>query len=143
VNAQQTAQVLAKMATYDARNVADVDVLAWHEIIGHLRYDDCLAAIGDYYREQSTRAMPADIRKLATARSAARRGIHDRALRQITTRRSGDPSRTGAAMCRYVLDQLRAAGQDVAAGRRLGRERAGDIAEAACREWLRLTAELP
>lgn len=141
---QETAQILAKMATYDSRNVADVDVLAWHEIIGHLDYADCLTAVTGHYRENNHRAMPADIRKLATDLAARRRGHRERAERQITVAgQRGEPKRTGAAMCKFVLGRLKEAGQDIPAGKRLGRERAADVAEQACQEWLNLTADLP
>lgn len=143
---QQTSAVLAKMAAYDQRNVSDVDVAAWHEIIGHLDHDAALAAVTAFYREHADRrAMPADIRKLATDIQARQRAALERAQRQrqIAAGRRGVPSRTGAAMVRHVLSRLRAAGSNPAEGQYLGRERAADVAEQACREWLDLTAEMP
>ena len=142
---QQTSAVLAKMAAYDQRNVSDVDVAAWHEIIGHLDHDAALAAVTTFYREHADRrAMPADIRKLATDIQARQRAALERAQRQrqIAAGRRERP-RTGAAMVRYVLGRLKAAGQDPAAGQWLGRERAADVAEQACREWLDATKEMP
>jgi len=44
--------------------------------------------------------------------------------------------KTGKALVLHVLQRLRDAGQDVPQGRLLGRERAADVAEQACREWL-------
>lgn len=60
-----TGRVLMKAAAFDQRTVGEADVLAWHEVIGHFELRDCLAAIGEHYRESSSRAMPADIRRLA------------------------------------------------------------------------------
>lgn len=60
-----TGKVLMKVAAYDQRTVGAADIAAWHEVIGGLDLGDCLNAVTVHYREQSTRAMPADIRKLA------------------------------------------------------------------------------
>ena len=142
---QQTSAVLAKMAAYDQRNVSDVDVVAWHEIIGHLDYDAALAAVTAFYREHADRrAMPADIRRLATDIQARQRAALERAQRQrqIAAGRREIP-RTGAAMVQYVLGRLRDAGSDPANGVRLGPEKASAVAEQACREWLDATKEMP
>lgn len=137
---EQTGAVLAKMSVYDQRNVSSTDVLAWHEIIGHLDLDECLHAVRVFYAEHADRrATPADIRKLATDRRVRERGAADRRARELQAARA-QPIRTGAAMCKFVLGRLRAAGSNPEAGQRLGRERAGDVAEDACREWLDLTA---
>lgn len=64
---QETGDVLAKAAAFDQRTVGTADVLAWHEVIGNLDLADCLEAVTVHYRESTARAMPADIRKLATA----------------------------------------------------------------------------
>lgn len=142
---QQTSAVLAKMAAYDQRNVSDVDIVAWHEIIGHLNYDATLAAVTAFYREHADRrAMPADIRRLATDIQARQRAALERAQRQrqIAARRK-EPPRTGAAMVQYVLGRLRDAGSDPANGVRLGPEKAAAVAERACREWLDATKDIP
>lgn len=142
---QQTSAILAKMAAYDQRNVSDVDVVAWHEIIGHLDYDAALAAVTVFYREHADRrAMPADIRRLATDIQARQRAALERAQRQrqIAAGRK-EPPRTGAAMVQYVLGRLRDAGSDPANGIRLGPEKAAAVAERACREWLDATKDIP
>lgn len=142
---QQTSAVLAKMAAYDQRNVSDVDVVAWHEIIGHLDHDAALAAVTAFYREHADRrAMPADIRRLATDIQARQRAALERAQRQrqIAAGRK-EPPRTGAAMVQYVLGRLRDAGSDPANGVRLGPEKAAAVAERACREWLDATKDIP
>jgi len=142
---QQTSTVLAKMATYDQRNVSEMDVIAWHEIIGHLNHDAALAAVTAFYREHADRrAMPADIRRLATDIQVRQRAALERAQRQrqIAAGRREIP-RTGAAMVKYVLGRLRDAGSDPANGVRLGPEKARAVAEQACREWLDATKEMP
>lgn len=62
----ETRDVLKKLAAFDQRTIGAGDIAAWHEVIGYLEVRDCLAAVAVHYRDQSTRAMPADIRKLAT-----------------------------------------------------------------------------
>ena len=62
---QETAAVLAKCSGFDQRTVGSADVMAWHEVIGYLDLEDCLKAVTVHYSEQSNRAMPADIRRIA------------------------------------------------------------------------------
>ena len=142
---EQTGAILAAMSAYDDRNVDPPAVLAWHEIIGHLDFDVCRQAVITFYREHAERrAMPADIRKLATDIQARQRAALERAQRQrqIAAGRREIP-RTGAAMVQYVLGRLRDAGSDPANGVRLGPEKASAVAEQACREWLDATKEMP
>lgn len=47
------------------------------------------------------------------------------------------PVRNGADLVRHVLAAFKAAGQDPANGKFLGKQRAGDIAEQAAKEWLK------
>lgn len=61
----QVVDVLTKCAAYDQRTVGEGDVMAWWEILGRADLADALEAVRVYYTEQSDRAMPADIRKLA------------------------------------------------------------------------------
>lgn len=140
----ETATVLAKCAAYDARTIGEADVAAWHEIIGHLHVTHCLEAVAIHYREHTTRAMPADIRKLATDIQARQRAALNRHARQrqIAAGRREIP-RTGAAMVQYVLGRLRDAGSNPANGVCLGPEKAGAVAEQACREWLDATKDIP
>lgn len=53
---------------------------------------------------------------------------------------AGPPVRNGADLVRCVLAALKAAGQDPAKGKFLGKKRAADIAEQAAQEWLKATA---
>jgi hypothetical protein len=135
VTPADTARVLAKLAAYDQRTVGHADVAAWHEIIGHLDLDCCLAAVAIHYRESTSRVMPSEIRKLATDIRVRTRAVEERRQRQLEA--NPHPTRTGADMVRHVLARLKDAGQDVNNGKLLGRQRAGDIAEQAVAEWLR------
>lgn len=133
MNITETGKVLGKLAAFDQRTVSPTDIAAWHEVIGHLDVDSCLAAVTMHYRENTARAMPAEIRKLATDLQARSRSA---AHRQLVTGGKPLATRTGAGMVRYVLAALADAGQDPRRGRFLGKQRAGDVAEQACREWL-------
>lgn len=131
---EDTASVLGKCAAYDQRTVGEADVLAWHEVIGHLDRESCLAAVTAHYREHSHRAMPADIRKLATDRRAQERGKRDRAERAaLTSGATAHPRRTVLELRRVVSAALREAGPGLEPHQR------GWIAEQACREWLQQT----
>jgi hypothetical protein len=102
---QETGAVLAKMAVYDQRNVSPTDVMAWHEVIGHLELQDCLTAVTTHYRESSQRAMPADIRRLAiSVRDQRKAGQTVRALPAGPTVRDRSPEVT--ALIRQVLERL-------------------------------------
>lgn len=130
-----TARVLGKIAAFDLRTLGEADVLAWHEIIGHLDVASCFLAVTAHYRENSTRAMPADIRKLATDIRVRARAGEERRQRALEAA-PDTASRSGAALIRHILGRLKDAGQDPASGQRLGRDRAGVVAEAAAAEWL-------
>lgn len=102
-----TARVLAKIAAFDQRTVGAADIAAWHEVIGHLDIGDCLNAVALHYREQSTRAMPADVRRLALAirdtRQAAERQNERRLAIGPSTR---DRSPEVAALVQEVIAAL-------------------------------------
>jgi hypothetical protein len=135
----ETGKVLIKCAAFDQRTIGEGDINAWHEVIGHLPLAACLEAVTSHYHEHSHRAMPADIRKLATTALADRRAVADRRQRRLEAA-AAHAKVTGADMARYVFMALRNAGQDVPRGRLLGKERCADIAEEAGREWLTNTA---
>lgn len=59
---EQTAQLLALIQTFEPRReVGDATILAWHEIIGSLDFQEAAAAIRDYYSTQTWPVMPAHI----------------------------------------------------------------------------------
>lgn len=104
-----TARVLAKVAAYDQRTVGSADIGAWHEVIGHLNLADCLTAVTAHYREQSTRAMPADIRKLAFGIRDARQSRdrqHDRRQAIEAGPTTDDRSPEVDALVQAVIDAL-------------------------------------
>lgn len=45
MNLEEVGAVLAKAAAIDNRTIGEANMLAWHEIIGHLDVRDCLAAV--------------------------------------------------------------------------------------------------
>lgn len=61
----EVAKVLVKASAYDLRTVGEADVLAWHEVVGRLALEDCLAAVTAHYTETERRVMPSDVRRLA------------------------------------------------------------------------------
>lgn len=104
-----TGKVLMKVAAYDQRTVGAADIAAWHEVIGGLDIADCLNAVTVHYREQSTRAMPADIRKLALGiRDArqARERQNDRRLAIEAGPTTRDRSPEVTAMVESVIAAL-------------------------------------
>lgn len=46
-----TAEVLALVQAYSGRTVGEIDIAAWHQIIGDLNLDDCRAAVVGYFRD--------------------------------------------------------------------------------------------
>ncbi|HMB78079.1 MAG TPA: hypothetical protein VKN76_16910 [Kiloniellaceae bacterium] len=133
---EQTQAVLTKCAAYDRRTVSRTDVLAWHAIIGHQSFDACLGAVEDFYGEYSHHAMPADIRKLAVARSSRARAVDARTKRALEVVPDSNRAFHGPDLIRHVLRELKAAGQDAANGHVLGKDRAADIAEKAAEDFL-------
>lgn len=75
MNLADTAQLLLLASGYDGRELSETETHAWHEVIGHLRYDDAAEAIVTHYTHQSKRVMPADVMK------ACRAAAQDRAMR--------------------------------------------------------------
>lgn len=125
-----TARVLAKIAAFDQRTVGAADIAAWHEVIGHLDIGDCLNAVALHYREQSTRAMPADVRRLALAirdtRQAAERQNERRLAIGPSTR---DRSPEVAALVQEVIAALPTPDAHTRALARARRERGRESSE--------------
>jgi hypothetical protein len=61
----QVALLLGLAATRDQRNVGETDVMAWHEDIGDLDFEDARAAVSQHFRESTDRIMPAHVRRIA------------------------------------------------------------------------------
>jgi hypothetical protein len=104
-----TARVLSKCAAFDNRSIDDPDVAAWHEVLANLELQDALAAVTAHYREQTQRAMPADIRRLAISERDRRQSAeHQRDRRQAieAAPTTHDRSTAVAAMVHQVAAAL-------------------------------------
>lgn len=106
----QTARLLAKAQLIDNRTVDEMTVEAWHEIVGHLDYDDAMEALTEHRRTSTLYLQPAHIiegvKRLRRARvdlGTAAEGIPD-----------ADPDDTTA-----YLEALRQNRLRVAAGERV------------------------
>lgn len=71
----EAAALLAVIATYDRRNLADGDVHAWHAALSDLPFHACRDAVIEHYRRETCWLMPAHLRRLVAARG------NDRAMR--------------------------------------------------------------
>jgi hypothetical protein len=63
---EETATVLAKCAAVDRRTVGRADVLAWHEIVGHLDFGVGLEAVRRWYTDHREWIMPSDVVQLGS-----------------------------------------------------------------------------
>lgn len=78
MNRSHTALVLAKIAALDSRSLDDpkgttTPILdTWHELIGHLRFEDCMQAVTEHRRESTEWLLPAHIITRVKAIRAAR-----------------------------------------------------------------------
>lgn len=141
MNAEETAKLLVLVCTAldrpkATRGLADI----WHATLGDLDFEVAKLAVFELLKTHRYLPMPADVRAQAKLIVAERDRRRHR-MQQIADRSTPQPnaSRTGAAMVRYVLERLKDEGQDVKRGKFLGRERAAQIAEQACNEWLEQT----
>lgn len=67
MNRAETAQLLAVIQTYDQRTVGETDVIAWHGVVGDLRFDECRDSVLAHYGEKTDRIMPANVRTFVQA----------------------------------------------------------------------------
>jgi hypothetical protein len=125
VNHEQVIDVLAKAAAFDNRKVGEVDVLAWHEVIGRYDVSDALAAVTRHYTETRDRLMPADLmRHMKTIREERSRAQKAAAPLALPSRFETDEERDvrikqGLAQCQDVLKPV----FDMLAARREKRQR--------------------
>lgn len=130
-------------AAYD-RPAPDGCADVWTEVLADLPFGLARLAVKEWINTSPYWPRPADIRERARLiqaqhqrEQAKRRQIADRSRYALEATASDRArQRTGANMVRHVLGRLKDAGQDVAEGKLLGRDRAGAVAEAACAEWL-------
>jgi hypothetical protein len=76
---EEVVDVLTKCAAFDQRTVGELDVMAWHEILGRVDLADALEAVRRHYTDSSDRAMPADILKLSRIARDERTRLETRA----------------------------------------------------------------
>jgi hypothetical protein len=140
VNTTETKAILAIMATAHDKAIPDGLAEIWHAGLGDLDFGLARDAAMELIRTSPYLPKVAEIRERARLIRAERQRA-DRRRAQVEQRDADTPhpTRTGAAMIAHVLGRLKDAGQDVAAGKPLGRQRAADIAEMAAEEWLRRT----
>lgn len=62
MNIEQTAKVLTKIQLIDNRQVGQLTILEWHDIIGDLEYEDAIAAVRIHRNESTEYLTPAHIR---------------------------------------------------------------------------------
>lgn len=133
---------LARMTAvaYD-RNVPEGLPEVWHTALGDLPFALVREALVELIRTLPYWPKPAEIRERARLVKAAQDRERGKQL-QLEGRKQmpSKTPRTGAPFIAHVLGRLKDAGQDIWAGVFLGKERAGDIAEAAGLEYLERTA---
>lgn len=61
----EVAKILAFAQGADRRQINELSVEVWHELIGELPYDRAMDAVRGHYREESRPIYPADIRDRA------------------------------------------------------------------------------
>jgi hypothetical protein len=104
----------------------------WAGILDDLPYAEALGAVRVLMRTKPHPPAPSEVLEMARIQRRDR-AQRDRPRAISAPQASG---RSGGDMVRAVLGALADAGQDVQAGKFLGREVAVRVAEGACREWL-------
>lgn len=112
MNRSETALLLGAMAARDQRTIGETDVLAWHEDLSDLPFEDCRAAVSRHFRESTDRLMPAHIRRQVRIIRDERRASE--AVKALPPGRfEDDPDRTerisrGADKIRALLAEMAA-----------------------------------
>jgi len=78
MNLVETGRLLAKVSGNDGREVGEVTIRAWQEVLADVLYPDAMAAVTMHYRESTDFLMPAHVVRLA-ARVRAERVADERA----------------------------------------------------------------
>lgn len=60
---EEAGKLLGICASYDNRNVDELNVYAWFRVVGDLPYGQCEQAVVAHYSESREWIMPADVRK--------------------------------------------------------------------------------
>lgn len=109
---EDTARVVAKIQLGDNRVVDALTVREWHDSIGHLEYEDCIAAVTLHRQSSTEYLMPAHITRnvvlvrnsrplpeLEGTRNPAPAPLNMKELTEAY--RSGDPHRISVELGRY------------------------------------------
>lgn len=139
--AETVALVRLVVVAHD-REIPDGLPEIWHATVGHLPFGLARRAVLEILQASPFLPRPADILERARLIDAQdkrdngkRRQLVEREQRAITASDTATRARDGANMVRHVLGRLADAGQDVAAGKFLGVDRASAVSEAAIDEW--------
>lgn len=62
----EVAQLLLWAQGVDNRVPTEASARSWHQLIGHLEFEDALEAVKQHYREEHRWVMPADVLRLAS-----------------------------------------------------------------------------
>lgn len=114
MNRSETALLLGAIAARDQRTVGETDVLAWHEDLGDLPFEDARAAVSRHFRDSTDRIMPAHIRRQVRIIRDERRASSEVAALP-PGRFEDDPDRD--ERIRRNLDRMRELLNDLAAKR--------------------------
>jgi hypothetical protein len=87
----EIALLLGAIAGRDQRTIGDADVLAWHEDLGDLDFQDARAAVSRHFRETAARIMPAHIRHHVRIIRSERRETAE--IRELPSRFETDDER--------------------------------------------------
>lgn len=109
----QTATVLAKCAAVDQRTIGRADVLAWHELVGHLDHADALEAVKRWYGTHRDRIMPSDLLDEAKAIRKERDEQQHHPVRELPSKFEQDVARDrrigdGMSAVRPILRAIQA-----------------------------------
>lgn len=61
MNIQETAAVLAKAQLVDNRQISELVIREWHDVIGHLQYADAIIAVTNHRRDSTDYLQPAHV----------------------------------------------------------------------------------
>ena len=141
MNIDQVRSVLTVIYTNYDRAVPDGMADIWAATLADVPHDHAHEATLELIKTHVHPPRVAEIREMAKRierDDERRQAVLTAGRRPITPAGQpvAPPVRNGADLVRYVLAALKAAGQDPAAGKFLGKKRAGDIAELAAQEWL-------
>lgn len=109
----EIALLLGLAAARDYRKIGETDVLAWHQDLEDLDFEDAKIAVSLHYRESTDRIMPGHVRKLVKQiRDERRREAGKHEARALPSRFEPDVTRNlrierGLAGVAPVLEQIR------------------------------------